>query len=269
MLRPTLLLSALAVPALFAQAPAPSVDQLLAKHFEADGGLAKRKAIKSLRISAKVVGSPVEVKIILENKRPANFRVDVNVQGQTQSTAFDGKSGWKVDPFGGYGGNKGAEPMTADEIKDAQVQADMDGPLVDYAAKGHKVEYLGTEAIEGAQAHKLKVSLKNGNTQTVFLDADSFLKVKEVSKRLVRGQEVEMESILGDYKDINGLMVPFSIEQGMVGNPQRGKIQLEKVEFDIPIEDARFKMPVVEKKPDAPNPAPAKPEAPKAEPKKG
>jgi hypothetical protein len=255
-------------PVLLAQAPAPNLDQLLAKHFEAEGGLAKRKALKSMRITGKVVGSPMEVKIVTEHKRPSSFRVDVNVQGQTQSTAFDGKGGWKVNPFAGYGGGKGAEPMTADEIKDAEIQADMDGPLVDYAAKGHKVEYAGTEAVEGSPAHKIKVTLKTGNTQVSYLDTDSFLKVKETNKRMMRGQEVEIETLYGDYKEVNGFMVPHSIEQGMPGNPQRGKFQIEKVELNIDLDDARFRMPVVEKKPEAPKAEPAKTEPPKAEPKK-
>lgn len=251
-----------AAPALLAQAPALNADQLIAKHLEAEGGLAKLKAVKTRRMTGHLVGAPMEVAIVAENKRPASFRVDVMVQGQTQSTGFDGKGGWRVNPFAGYGGSKAAEPMTADEVKDAEVQADLDGPLVDYAAKGHKVEYLGTESVEGAPAHKLRVTLKNGNASTMYFDADSFLKVKETSKRKVRGQEVEIESVYGDYKEVGGLLFPHSVEQGAAGMPQRQKIQMDKVELDVAISDERFKTPPP---PPAPKAEEAKPAAPKTD----
>jgi hypothetical protein len=263
-----------ASPALFAQAPALTVDQILAKHFEAEGGLARRKAVKSMRLTGKLVGMPMEIAIAMEARRPAAFRQDVTVQGQSQITAFDGKAGWRVNPFGGYGGSKAAEPFTEDELKEAQVQADMDGPLVDYAAKGHKVEYLGTESVEGAPAHKLRITLSNGNSTVSFLDADSFLKVKDVSKRKMRGQDVEMETVYGDYKEVGGLLFPHSLEVGGVGMPQRQKIQFDKVELDVAIGDDRFKAPPAPKpeeaKPaagEAPKAGAPKADAPKAEPK--
>ncbi len=255
-----------AAPALVAQAPALTADQVIAKHLEAEGGVARMKAVKSRRLSGHLVGAPMEILLVAENRRPASFRVDVMLQGQTQSTGFDGKSGWRVNPFAGYGGSKAAEPMTADEVKDAEVQADMDGPLVDYAAKGHKVEYLGTESVEGAPAHKLRVTLKNGNTTTMFFDADSFLKVKETSKRVMRGQEVEIESVFGDYKEVGGLLFPHSVEQGAVGAPQRQKIQMDKVELDVAIADDRFRTPPAPApKADEAKPAAPKPDAPKSD----
>lgn len=243
MSRAAALFALLAVPALLAQAPQLTLDQVLAKHYEAQGGLARMKAVKTRRVIAKLVGAPMEITVTEEAKRPASFREDVLVQGQTQSTGFDGKDGWKVNPFAGYGGNKTAEPMTADELKSAQDQADMDGALVDWAAKGHKVEYLGVESVDGGPAYKLKVTLKSGNSEEIYLDTDSFLEVKEVSTTILRGQEMKQESVMGDYKDVDGLMFPFSIEVGAPGSPQRMKVQVQKVDMNVPLEDGRFKMP--------------------------
>lgn len=264
-MRPLLLALLAATPVLMAQAPAPALtaDQLIAKNIEAEGGLARRKAVKSVRMTGRLVGAPMEIILVAENKRPANFRLDVTLQGQTQTTAFDGKAGWRVNPFAGYGGGKAAEPMTADEVKDSEVQADMDGPLVDYAAKGHKVEYLGTESVEGGNAHKLRVTFKNGNSSIMYFDAEQFLKVKETSKRKMRGQDVEIDTVFGDYKEVGGLLFPHSIEQGAAGQPQRQKIQMDKVELDVAIDDARFKAPPAPKAEEAKPATPA--EAPKAE----
>jgi hypothetical protein len=171
------------------------------------------------------------------------FRMEASLQGMTQITAYDGKGGWKIDPFQGYGGGKNAEVMTADELKGAEVQADLHGPLVDYASKGHKVEYLGKDTVEGSPAHKLKVTLKNGDVQTYFLDYDSYLEVKQTSKRKIREQEVETEAFYGDYREVAGVLFPFAIEQGMQGMPQRAKIVIDKLEPNVTIDPARLKMP--------------------------
>ncbi|HJW32749.1 MAG TPA: hypothetical protein VJ505_05205 [Holophagaceae bacterium] len=248
-MRPIALL--LLAPALVAQAPALSVDQLLAKNFEAKGGLAKIKALKSVKMTGRLMQGPMEIAISGIQARGA-FRMEVSVQGMTQITAFDGKAGWKIDPFQGYGGGKNAEAFTADEMKAAEVQADLDGPVVDYAAKGHKVEYMGKDTVEGAPAHKLKVTLKNGDVQTYYLDADSYLEVKQTSKRKIREQEVEMETYYGDFREVAGVLMPFSIEQGMPGMPQRAKIIVDKIEPNVTLDPASLKMPAPVAAPAAP-----------------
>ena len=97
--------------------------------------------------------------------------------------------------------------MSADESKETEEMADLDGPLVDYKSKGHQVELQGKEKIEGTDAYKLKVTLKNGDVQTIYIDSDSFLEIKEVTKRTIRGTEQEIESAIGDYKAVNGIMI--------------------------------------------------------------
>ena len=133
--------------------------------------------------------------------------------------------------------------MSADEKKDLEENADIDGPLVDYKSKGNKVELLGKDKLEGSDVYKLKATLKNGDVVTIYLDADSYLEVKEEVKRNVRGTDQEVESLLGDYKEVNGLMFPFSMENGIKGSQQKEKLTISKIELNIPVEDAMFKMP--------------------------
>lgn len=239
----------LVAPALFAQAP--SLDQVLAKYYEAKGGLARLKAVQSMRMTAKMANGPMAFPIVIEAKRPASVRVDVDVQGNQIVQAYDGKVGWSINPFQ-QSAKKDAEPMTPDELKEFEVQADMDGPLVDWKAKGHTVELLGKEAVEGSDALKLKLTLKNGDVRTIYLDADSYLEVKMVSKRKVRGTEIEAETSLGDYKDVDGLVIAHAMENGAKGMPQKQKIVIEKVELNVPIADARFAMPAPKAAPEAP-----------------
>lgn len=234
-------------------ASAQTVDEIVAKNIEARGGMQKLKAAKSMRSTGKMtVGPGMEAPLVLEQKRPNSMRMEFTLQGLTGIQAYDGANGWKVMPFGG---KKDPEPMGEDELKAVIEQADFDGPLVDYKEKGNKVELVGKEQVEGSDAYKLKVTLKNGEVRHYYLDADSFLEIKAESKRTIRGTERETESLIGDYKEVSGMMIAHSVEAGAKGSPNKQKLTLEKIEINPTIEDARFKMPEVKKaegnKPDA------------------
>jgi len=144
-----------------------------------------------------------------------------------------------------FGGKKEPEVMPPDQAKDMEEQADFDGPLVDYKDKGHTVELLGKEQVEGADAYKLKVTLKSGDVRTIYLDAETYLEIKVESKRTVRGTEVEGEATMSDYKEVEGLMMPHVMEQGQKGSPMRQKLVIEKVEINPDIPDSLFAMPAV------------------------
>ncbi len=253
MIRAQLVSILLIAPALFGQAP--TLDQILAKHYEAKGGLAKLKAVSSMRLTAKMSGGPMDFPAVIEAKRPAKFRMELSIQGNQLIQAYDGKVGWSINPFQ-QSAKKDAEPMTPDELREMEVQADIDGPLVDWKEKGHALELQGRESVDGGDTFKLKLVLKNGNTQTIYLDTDSYLEVKTSSKRKIRDTEIEAETTLGDYKEVGGLMMAHAIEAGAKGSPQKQKIVIEKVEFNVPLADDRFSMPAKPAAPPAP-PAPA------------
>jgi hypothetical protein len=234
-----------------------TVDQIIAKNIEARGGMAKLKAVQTMKVSGKImVGPGIEAPIVMYMRRPSDLRMEFTIQGLTAVRAYDGKAGWAIMPFQG---KKDPEPLTADDMKDIQEQADMDGALVDYAAKGHKVELLGKDKVEGSDAYKLKLTRKNGDVETIFIDADSFLEVRNEAKRIMRGTEVETESTIGDYKEVDGLVLPFSVDNGVKGRPEREKIAIEKYEINVPLEHAPFVMPEVKAAPaTAPAATPAK-----------
>jgi outer membrane lipoprotein-sorting protein len=249
----------LALPAL--PAAAQTVDELIAKNIEARGGMEKMKAVQGIRMTGKMMMGPgMEAPLTLEIKRPHNVRMEFTFQGMTGVQAYDGKTGWQISPFGG---KTDPEPMSPEELKQADEESDMDGPLVDYKTKGHTVELVGKEKVEGSDAWKLKVTLKNGTVQYTYLDADSFLAIKEETKRTVRGSETEIESTLGDYKEVGGLLIPHSIQSGAKGRPEKQNIVVEKVELNPKIDDARFKMPAAAPKAEPPKAAAPKPEPPK------
>ncbi len=258
MLRKNLLVLAgaalLAVPA-----SAQTVDEIIAKHVTARGGMGKLKAVKTIRLTGKTTMGPgLEAPLTLELKRPKSMRMEFTFQGMTGVQAFDGATAWMIMPFGG---KKDAEAVPDEHAKALADQADFDGPLVEYAQKGHQVELLGKEKVEGSEAYKLKVTMKNGDIRYLYLDAEYFLEVKSETKRTMRGSEVEIEASLGDYKEVEGLMIAHAMEGGPKGAPMRQKLTVEKVEINPVIDDARFKMP--ESKPES-KPEPKAPEKPKS-----
>jgi len=233
---------------------AQTADEIIAKNIQARGGMDKLKSVQSVKSTATMAMGPgMEAPGVLIQKRGNMARLEFTIQGLTAVQAYDGKSAWQVMPFMG---KKDPELMSADEAKEVEEMADMDGPLVDYKSKGHQVELLGKEKIEGTDAYKLKLSLKNGDVQTVYIDADSFLEIKEETKRTVRGTEQVFESSIGDYKEVNGIIFPFAEESGVKGSQQKEKLTVTKIELNVPVEDSIFKMP-------PPAPAPAKADEPK------
>jgi outer membrane lipoprotein-sorting protein len=250
----SLIFATMLVVATHAIAHAESVDDIIAKNLEARGGADKLKNVQTLRMTGKmIVGPGIEAPFTIEIKRPRRMRFEIVVQGMTIVQTVDGDAGWTIQPMTG---KKDPERMSADDLKEAQDQADFDGPLVDYKKKGHKVELIGKEKIEGTDAYKLKVTKKNGDLEYIYLDAEAFLEIKSEGKRMVRGTPVEFESTSGDYKRVSGVMLPFSAEWG--SKSEKVKASFTNVEVNGKVDDARFKMPAPapsDKKAPAPTPA--------------
>jgi len=239
-----------------------TADEAIDRYIKAVGGRDKIDAVKSLRVTGKtVLGGGMEMPVTMETKRPNKTRIEFTFSGMTGTRAYDGKTGWSIMPFAG---KTDPEKMSDDEVKDMEDEADLDGPLVDYKTKGHRIELLGKEDVEGSPAYKLKITKKNGDVESRFLDAETFLPVKTVSKATRHGTEVEMEQIMSDYKPVNGLMMAHSIQTRALGAAAgamggQATVVLEKVEANVEIPDARFSIPEA-KKPEAPAEKKAEPE---------
>lgn len=237
------------------EASAQTVDELIKKNLDAKGGVQKLKAIKSVKVTAKVIQQGIEIPIIILQKRPRFVRVDVTFQGKSQTMAYDGESGWKTNPFQG---SPDPEKIAGDELKEVEQQADIDGPMVDYKEKGHSVELVGKEDMEGTPVYKLKLTLKNGDVRNIYLDAENYLELKVNLKRKTPGGEIEVDQYVGNYKPVNGVMFAFSLETKVKGQTA-SQITFDKVEIDVPIDDSVFKMPA--KAPEKPKTEEKKPPA--------
>ena len=236
---------ALGILCLTALASAQTAEELVAKNIQAHGGLEKIKAANTIRMTGKIYLSGFYAVAGVEKKRDHLLRQAVTIQGMTQVQAYDGSAGWQIQPFMG---RKDPELMGEDDTRDLVDESDIDGPLVDYQAKGNKIEYLGHDTVDGDDVYQLKVTLKNGDIIYYYLDPDTYLEIKREKQRFIRGSVRESEEQLGSYKQVAGVYYPYSIEAGVKNDPsQHVVITVEKIEVNVPIDDSQFKMPAPKK----------------------
>jgi outer membrane lipoprotein-sorting protein len=206
------------------------------KNLAARGGADKLRAIKSMHMTGKVkFGGGLEAQVQAWALEPNRWRDEFSLQGLTAVEAWDGQQAWAINPFEG---RRDPQKTSPDDAKDMIESAVIAGPLLDYKEQGSKVEYLGTEDIDGTQAHKLRVTFKNGDSEVLFLDPDYFLEIRIENHRFIRGQERVSKTDVGEYEKVDGVYFPFEV----------GRTQIDSMELNPTVDPAMF-----------PFPAPAKP----------
>ena len=227
------------------QAPAKlTAAQIVEKNVSAKGGLQAWRAVQTMSFSGKMDAggkSKTQLPFVLEKKRPRKTRVELVFANDTAVQVYDGTNGWKLRPFLG---RRDVEPYSPEELKSAAFESDLDGPLVDYATKGNKVELEGVEKVENHDAYKLKLTLKGGQVQHIWVDAETFLDIKvEGTPRRMDGKMRPVWIYLRDYKDVNGLMIPYVSETEVQGNRETHKMIIESVVVNPKLEDSLFTKP--------------------------
>jgi outer membrane lipoprotein-sorting protein len=183
----------------------------------------------------------VQVPFVLEVKRPAKRRIEIEFAGKTAVQVYDGKHGWLLRP---YLNRDDWEPFTAEQVKEQQSKWELDGPLVDAAAEGAKVELVAREAVEGHDAYKLKLTSKGGAVTHVWIDTKSFLDVKvEGTPRRMDGKLRTVWVTQRDFRPVQGLTVPFVLETAVAGTAGTHKTLIDKVRVNPRLDDSRFVKP--------------------------
>jgi outer membrane lipoprotein-sorting protein len=244
-----------------------TANQIVEKNVQARGGLQAWRNVQTMLLSGKLqaggneranapalpvstagVKMPerrpseqVQLPFRMELKRARKSRMEIDFRSQTAVQVYDGVSGWKLRPFLN---RHEVEPYSAEEMKAAALQSDLDGPLVDYAAKGTKIELEGTDKVDGRDTYRLKLTYKNGQSQHLWIDAQTFLETKmEGTPRRLDGKYHNVELFYRDYRSVNGLMLPYLLETKVQGVAQAEKIEIEKVAVNPKLEDSRFAKP--------------------------
>ncbi|WP_163325865.1 LolA-like protein [Draconibacterium mangrovi] len=231
----TFLLAALMLFALIST-QAQSLDEVLDSYYKANG-LEKMADVKTFNVKAKVNVMGMEMPMEIKVKKPNKFRVDMEMMGQKTTSAYDGEHGWMINPMMGAG----AQDLEGDQLKQAMSQADMEGALYNYKAKGSDIEMLGKVDVDGAEAYKLKLTDKDGVVQTYYINANDYLVSKVESRAEAMGQTMDIVTRMVEYKDLNGIKMANKIEIEMPMGKQ--SVVMEEIKLDEPIDDALFEKP--------------------------
>ena len=220
---------------------AQDADEIVTKYIKAMGGIENMRALNTMKMTGKFSGGGMEVPFVQTYKRPLMVMTEASIQGMTMKQAFDGKQGWMINPFMG---KKDADLMSKDMEKTFRRNADFEGQLVNYKEKGSSIELIGKEDFEGTPVYNIKLTDSTSDVTNYFIDADSFLMIKQIDKIKFDTKEVTAETIVSNYKKVGGIMIPFTLEIKSPDNPQGPQtLTIENVEVNIPIEDSFFKMP--------------------------
>jgi outer membrane lipoprotein-sorting protein len=221
---------------------AQTADEIVAKHIEAIGGAEKWKALKSMQMNNKfnVQGMDIESKTSIVAGK--SLKTEVSVMGQEIITAVDGETGWMQRPAM-MGGTGEPEDMPGAEIKEALKQTNLGGALLNYKEKGSTLELVGKEKLDGADVYHLKLTEKNGDVSNLFLSASTYYTLKSAGKRRVQGQEIDAEVNYSNFKQVEGLTFPHTME---TPSPMGGTmtIETESIKLNPTLDEAIFKKPV-------------------------
>jgi len=272
----------LAVAETVAPLPALTATQIVDRNVAARGGLERWRAVKTMSLTGKLgaggnqratlqtneqvaarrksgiqaipsrPAQEVQLPFLMELERPRKMRFELEFAGQTAIQVYDGAHGWKLRPFLN---RRVVEPFTEEEIKLSAAQADLDGPLVDYAAKGTRVEFAGAEKVENRDTYKIKMTMQNGQVLHVWIDAQTFLEAKiEGQPRRMDGTDHPTEVYFRDYRQVEGLQIPFVLETRVLAVTKTStglgdvpvppeRISIEKVALNPKFDEALFAKP--------------------------
>lgn len=220
---------------------AQTVDEIVNKNIVALGGKEKLYSLKSVKIDAVIKVQNMDLPSTIVQLANVGMRTDFTVQGMKGTQVVTKNDGWSFMPFMGQDKPVATSP---DDVKQAQSDLDLAGPLVDYAKKGNKVELAGKEAVEGKDAFKLKVTMSDGSASEIYIDPVTGYTVKSVIKRKMNGQEAVITTLMSDYrKTEEGYVFPYKLNQQIPNGPGLMDITVSKIETNKPVDESIFEMP--------------------------
>jgi hypothetical protein len=226
---------------------AQTVEEIIGKHIDARGGMEKLSTIKTLYMEGvrEMMGAEVPVRVYKEQDKLS--RTEFDAAGATGYSLVTVTDAWNFFPMRSQTPTK----MGDEALANMQTELDIAGPLVNYAAKGHKAELVGKDSAEGVLCFNIKLTLKNGRERNFFIDANNFMLIKISAKFVRRAREGsenqqpqngESVTVYGDYKAVDGIMFAHTIEmKGGMGGRGGGGTTFDKIEINKPIDPKMYK----------------------------
>lgn len=236
-----------AIAAMDKSSPTPQMTaaEIVAKNVAARGGLEAWRKVQTMVWLGHITSAHAAVPsmpFVMEQKRPNQTHFEMHTMNETTERIFNGEQGWKVHPD--HGNRPAQEPYSIQELRYAQGAPGLDGPLIDYAAKGYSVALEGTDDIEGHRTYRLSVKLATGEIDHVWIDAKTFLDVRyDRPSDGTIGAARPVSVVYSDYRDYEGLQLPSVIETGVGSNSTPDRMMIERVVLNPPLDDERFSHP--------------------------
>lgn len=230
-----LLLSSLATVRVRAQ----TVDELVAKNLEARGGAERWSKVVSVKMTGTTTAQGRTLPLTVYARRPNHTRQEYTVKDNLRMVqGFDGTTAWVLNPMRGTD----AQAMPPEVSAMVESSSDFDGSLVNYKQKGHTLDLVGKAKVDAEEVYHLKVTTKSGQVQHYYLDADNGVELKKTEDVEMGGQKQTLETRMSDYRAIDGVLMPYSIQQTVDGKPI-AQITIESVELNPKLDDDLFRMP--------------------------
>jgi hypothetical protein len=221
-------------------AHAQSADEVIQKYTANMGGLDAFNKITSAKMTGTVTTQGMDLPLTTQIINGKAMRTDAEVMGSAVTNCYFNGTGWKINPFQGA---PTATEVTGNELNEFKNQSMLANPLMDYKARGHKVEIDGQEDVEGVKTYKIILTSKDdGKTTTYFVSAADYTLVKTVGTRNMQGLEIEIETYYSDLRENSGVKFFMARSQKMNGKEFQA-IKFEKVELNVTIDEKIFEMP--------------------------
>ena len=218
-----------------------TADEVIQKYTEAMGGLDAFNKIETAKITGTLTSQGQEFPIIINIVNGKSMRTDVNVKGQMVTNAYDKGKGWKINPFENIGA--ATEVTAPDDLALLKIQASLANNLMDYKKRGHKVELLGQEIIEGINTNKIALTSKDDGKTTIFYISTTDNKLLRTdSKQKIQGNEYDAQTWYSDFKTYKGLVFGTHFIRKIEGTVFQ-EIKYDTVELNVPVDEKMFKMP--------------------------
>ncbi len=230
------------------QINAQTADEILANYFENIGGLENLKKVEGLKMIAKINQQGMEIPLEIISLKNGKQMTVINLQGKVfKQGVFNGEVLWGTNFM-----TQKAEKSDAESTANMKLNAnDFPDAFIDYKEKGYAVELLGNETIDGAETFKIKLTKEpitvdgkeEADVSFYFFDVDNFVPIAVQSEiKSGQGKGMTSEITFSDYQEVNGLYFPFSMTQGVKGQPG-APITMSSIELNPEVDDKEFEFP--------------------------
>ncbi len=231
------LFALLAMAPAFAQEKTPTADQILEKFYQAIGGKPAFEKINS-RVQKGTFELPsMGMSGSFEGyaKAPNKNYVVISLEGFGEvKQGYTGTEAWSLNPM------EGLKVMTGEELEVAKREADFYNTI---RIKEHftKLEVKGTEKVGDKSAYVILATPAKGAPEKYYFDTQSGLLIRNDSERKTEQGLLHVELLLEDYKDVDGVKIPFTLKQS--NEAMSFVIKLSEIKHNVPVDDAKFVRP--------------------------